>query len=84
MAEELGAQEGLVESGAVDGDERAAAARPELVQVEGGELLATAGLTGEQHREVGRRDLHDALLERHYGGRLALDVGEIGLAEVLH
>ena len=53
MAEQLALQQVLGERAAVDADERAVAARAELVDRLGDQFLAGAGLAQEQHRGVG-------------------------------
>jgi hypothetical protein len=50
MPEELALEEGVGECGAVDGDEGVAAAGAALVDCAGDQLLAGAGLSGDEHR----------------------------------
>ena len=59
VAEQLGLEEGLGDGAAVDRDERALRARRAAVDLPRDDLLAGAGLAGDEHRDVGRRDLLD-------------------------
>ncbi len=64
VAEELGLEQGRSDGGAVDGHQRALAARAG-VQGVGGELLAGARFAGHQHRELRGRDGLE--LGEHFG-----------------
>ena len=59
VAEQLALDQGLAEGAAVDGHERPVAPRAQVVQVARDELLAGAGLAGDEHRRVAGRDLLD-------------------------
>src|SRR5208282_2662024 len=57
VAEELTLDEVLGDGAAVDDDERPGGAVRAPVDLAGDELLAGAGLAGDEHRDVGGRDL---------------------------
>ena len=59
VAEQLALEQVLGDRAAVDRDERLAGARRAVVDLARDQLLAGAGLAGDQHRDVGRRDLLD-------------------------
>ena len=57
VAEQLALDEVLGDGAAVDDDERRRGAVRASVNLAGDELLARAGLAGDEHADVGRRDL---------------------------
>ena len=59
MAEDLALDQGLGNRGAVDGDERLAPPRAQLVQGARHQLLARPALAGDQHRHRARRHALD-------------------------
>src|SRR5690606_29502045 len=59
MSEQLGFEQLARYGGCVQSDERLARARAVLVQSAGDELLARAGLTGDQHRHARAREPTD-------------------------
>ena len=59
VAEQLRLEQVLGDGAAVDGDERALGARRAAVELARDQLLAGAGLAGDEHRDVGGRDLLD-------------------------
>src|ERR1043166_7634302 len=77
VAEQLALEQRLGQRGAVDGDERLAAARREIVDPLRDELLARARLALDQDR--GRDGRHLLDLDQHFlnGRRLAQDAGAL-------
>jgi hypothetical protein len=71
VAEQLALQQRLVQRGAVHGQERTAGAGGEIVHRPGDDLLAGAGLAGDQHRAVGSGDGPDLLTDLAHRGRIA-------------
>src|SRR5690606_14300454 len=82
VAEELALDELGRDRGAVDLDERAAGALGAVVDPAGDELLAGAGLAGDEHAGLGRRDALDGGLDPADGRALAHDRREFGLLDV--
>ena len=71
VAEEVGQQQALRHRGAVDGDERRAATAAAAVDLARRELLASAALAEDQHRQVRRRQTGEPLQGRGQGWALA-------------
>jgi hypothetical protein len=69
VTEELGQQQRLHESGAVDLDDGRRGAGARFVQRLGDQLLARAALAEHEHRRVGAADLADRRGELLHGGR---------------
>src|SRR5690606_24714551 len=79
VAEQLALEQVLRDGAAVDGDERPVLARRAAVDLAGDQLLAGAGLAGDEHRDVGGRHLlhlAEPLLHRPAG---ADDLTELDL-----
>ena len=68
VAEQLRFEERIGEAGAIDGDERGAAAVAALVNESGDDFLADAAFAGDQHLGVGARGMLDFLFDRADGG----------------
>jgi hypothetical protein len=77
VAEQLGAEEGGRQLGAVDGDEGLPGARRQRVQPPREPALARARLAGEQHRRRAGREEPEALAEAVHRRRRA-EGGEVG------
>ena len=83
VAEELGLEERLGDRGAVHGHERLVPAAARDVDRPRDELLAGAGLPGDEHGRVGGRDAHDAVEHLAHRRGAADDVLEaVALAEL--
>ena len=71
VAEDFALEQRLGNRGAVDGDERKAGARAQLVDGLRDQLLAGARLAGDEHRRRGRRRLLDHLIDLAHLGAVA-------------
>src|SRR6266542_2535184 len=71
VPEELRLEDGLGDRRAVDGDERLARARRQLVQHARGQLLAGPALSAEEHRRRGGARLAERVEDGVEGGRVA-------------
>ena len=76
MAEQLGFEQVLGNRGAIDRDERGARTMGFRMHEAGEHLLAGAGLAGDQHRGIARRDL---LRELHHSRHGVIAVDEIAM-----
>ena len=83
VTEQLRLEQVLGNGAAVDGDERPLGARRAAVHLARDELLAGAGLAGDEHRDVGGGDLLDLLEDLLHRRARADDVAEAHLLELL-
>src|SRR5690606_24117787 len=86
VAEQLGLDELARDGGAVDLDDGAGAAGALVVDPAGDELLARAGLAGDEHARLGRRHAGDGALDALDGRAVADDgrqLGGVGVGEGL-
>ena len=67
MAEQLTLQQGLLQGGAVDGDQGPTSPRAVVVQGSGDQFLPGAALAANQDRGIGRGDLLDQLHDPLHG-----------------
>src|SRR5262245_11623427 len=78
MAEELALQQGLGDRRAVERHERLALARTPLVQGAGGNLLAGAALSGDEHRGARVGNPPEQIVDRRHRRARADQVPEVG------
>ena len=74
MAEEFGLEQGFGQRGAVDRDERRAAARAALVNEPGDDFFADAAFTRDQDFRVAARGVINLLVQRLHGSTRCLPV----------
>ncbi len=79
VPEELVFQEIVAEAGAVDREKALVSPGAEMVDGPGHQLLARAGLPEDEDARAYRRHLGDMLPQGHDGGRLAHDLGDVGV-----